>query len=460
MADADGKDVEGAITPENYAGEIAAACDRAVPRDDELCAIHVSAIGAAMDVLREARELRLIIWATSMISSARFADIFLSRRAHWDDFVARHRAYLNLDAESLRKEIDDEKKRLRDDDKFAREDAGNATWAPDAPCAAAPLVVHVGLAHDPSRNVEIRMRALRDIGRELQRVCNYGSLGDADCGRLIDYQKMRFRLLRPGGVCDEKSPPAPAGLLPSPKLDREFRCPLDGLLPPVPAPLVGDWAPRVRRWRPPPGGVPALLAAEVTAYWRRRRVSAAATRRAADLGADCVLIQVLNRTVYVETPPEKLAAWDAILDGTKAPGDFRPWREQRRVETIGLIMQVADELDDVEVAFCPSDCVMDSEDAGHNRSFYEHHGASVGESPALGLVGCRGSQQIPFPVFTKRSDDLDETIQGWDAVGPGYFGRGRRRHAWASRDARAIFRGGVLGKSCWRGPASCGLGNQ
>ena len=349
---------------------------------------------------------------------------------------------------------------MRDDDKFAREDAGNATWAPDAPCAAAPLVVHVGLAHDPSRNVEIRMRALRDIGRELQRVCNYGSLGDADCGRLIDYQKMRFRLLRPGGVCDEKSPPAPAGLLPSPKLDREFRCPLDGLLPPVPAPLVGDWAPRVRRWRPPPGGVPALLAAEVTAYWRRRRVSAAATRRAADLGADCVLIQVLNRTVYVETPPEKLAAWDAILDGTKAPGDFRPWREQRRVETIGLIMQVADELDDVEVAFCPSDCVMDSEDAGHNRSFYEHHGASVGESPALGLVGCRGSQQIPFPVFTKRSDDLDETIQGWDAVGPGYFGRGRRRHAWASRDARAIFRGGVLGKSCWRGPASCGLGNQ
>ena len=97
---------------------------------------------------------------------------------------------------------------------------------------------------------------------------------------------------------------------------------------------------------------------------------------------------------------------------------------------------------------------MDSEDAGHNRSFYEHHGARVGESPALGLVGCRGSQQIPFPVFTKRSDDLDETIQGWDAVGPGYFGRGRRRHAWASRDARAIFRGGVLGKSCWRGPAS------
>lgn len=452
MADADGKDVEGAITTTNYAGEIAAACDRAVPRDDELCAIHVSAIGAAMDVLREARELRLIIWETSMISSARFADIFLSRRAHWDDFVARHRAYLNLDAESLRKEIDDEKKRLRDDDKFAREDAGNATWAPDAPCAAEPLVVHVGLAHDPSRNVEIRMRALRDIGRELQRVCNYGSLGDADCGRLIDYQKMRFRLLRPGGVCDERSPPAPAGLLPSPKLDREFRCPLDGLLPPVPAPLVGDWAPRVRRWRPPPGGVPALLAAEVTAYWRRRRVSAAATRRAADLGADCVLIQVLNRTVYVETPPEKLAAWDAILDGTKAPGDFRPWREQRRVETIGLIMQVADELDDVEVAFCPSDCVMDSEDAGHNRSFYEHHGARVGESPALGLVGCRGSQQIPFPVFTKRSDDLDETIQGWDAVGPGYFGRGRRRHAWASRDARAIFRGGVLGKSCWRGP--------
>ena len=84
-------------------------------------------------------------------------------------------------------------------------------------------------------------------------------------------------------------------------------------------------------------------------------MSAAATRRAADLGADCVLIQVLNRTVYVETPPEKLAAWDAILDGTKAPGDFRPWREQRRVETIRLIMQVADEVDDVEVAFCPSD---------------------------------------------------------------------------------------------------------
>jgi hypothetical protein len=177
-----------------------------------------------------------------------------------------------------------------------------------------------------------------------------------------------------------------------------------------------------------------------------------------------VVVQVVGGRAFAVDDPARRAVWDAHLEE-------RPWREQRRLAAVELVADVAAALEtDVEAAFCPIDCVSAGRaDGDTNASFYAYHGAGVGALPTLGLVGCRGSWDVPFPVFTARSEDLAEHLGNWDAVGSGFLTRNRRQRAWAARDSRAVFRGPspaplvsrgnarpppagkVRGKSCWRG---------
>ena len=121
-----------------------------------------------------------------------------------------------------------------------------------------------------------------------------------------------------------------------------------------------------------------------------------------------MVLQVLSGEVWVSNKTMK--HWDAGLEE-------RPWREQRRLAFLELVIEVAPTLRDVEVAFCPVDCVLESASNKNGTSPYAHLGTSTTMSgPRLGLVACRGSADIPVPAWYARSIDLDESLKGWDGL--------------------------------------------
>ena len=56
----------------------------------------MSQLGALLEMIAKARDLRLVVWEDSFVSSSRFADLQLNAIEHWTDFEKRPRAYLRL----------------------------------------------------------------------------------------------------------------------------------------------------------------------------------------------------------------------------------------------------------------------------------------------------------------------------------------------------------------------------
>ena len=181
------------------------------------------------------------------------------------------------------------------------------------------------------------------------------------------------------------------------------------------------------------------MAEEATAAWRQWGYDEGAVEEAAS-DPDCLILQVLSGEVWVSN--KTLKHWDAGLEE-------RPWREQRRLAFLALVIEVAPTLRDVEVAFCPVDCVLESAPNKNGTSPYAHLGTSTTMSgPRLGLVACRGSADIPVPAWYARSIDLDESLKGWDGLVK-MIVKQRERYSDLARDPRAVFRGKVRGKSCF-----------
>ena len=79
------------VDPKTYENDIYEAC-REVD-DEELCSAHVSQLKTLLEMIAKARDLRLVVWEDSFVSSSRFADLQLNAIEHWTDFEKRPRAY-------------------------------------------------------------------------------------------------------------------------------------------------------------------------------------------------------------------------------------------------------------------------------------------------------------------------------------------------------------------------------
>uniref|UniRef100_A0A6S8BPF8 Glycosyl transferase CAP10 domain-containing protein n=1 Tax=Aureoumbra lagunensis TaxID=44058 RepID=A0A6S8BPF8_9STRA len=214
----------------------------------------------------------------------------------------------------------------------------------------------------------------------------------------------------------------------------------------------------IKIWTPPPNFI-ANIAQAVTAPWVQRKISRSQVEAAAEKDDDCVLFQLIHGEVYAIVNYKKLETWQ------NSPF---PWRARRRLAVFELLQRLAPKLQrDLEVVFCPHDCVLTTNRANQpeKKNFYAHHGASNENVLILSLVGCAHSDSIPFPVFDVRTIDLNESLQNWDNVVSQHIIRNRETSfpKWyhQQRDHRAIFRGQVQGKSCWSGDSyNQGIGPQ
>ena len=238
-------------------------------------------------------------------------------------------------------------------------------------------------------------------------VCATADLNDDDCERITNHVQTKWLSERPGCF------PPPENV------DEEHVFP--ATLPPV--------------WRLTEATSPAAVARRVARPWRDRGIQKADVDAALESNSDCVLFQILKGRVFVEPR----SRWNETQQE-------RPWRSRRRKAVFDLLTTLAPDLDrDLEVVFCPTDCVVSSS----SRSFDEYHSTVADEVPALTLVGCSKSLNLPFPVFDVRSHDLNESLANWDVVVEKLERNRYKFPNWTDRDQRAAFRGQVQGKSCW-----------
>lgn len=99
------------------------------------------------------------------------------------------------------------------------------------------------------------------------------------------------------------------------------------------------------------------------------------------------------------------------------------------------------------MVICSSDCVVSESQRG--RHDFQLPVDNTQPAPALTLVGCAGSDNIPFPVFMNRSQE-DDSLEGW-AHFQSLVSQMTADHPWQSRKSRVVWRGGTQGKSCWDG---------
>lgn len=426
------------INPETHMQDIRTACDA---QGGRTCDAHAAMLDELMATSSKARALRLIVWEDSFITSSRFADLHLNSLQQWADFELRPRAYLRVDVQKVVKEIGLEE--------ALRRDATFVLHPNDTDCEA---VVKGECTVDTLEGKRVAATLenwhFGDVGERAEVLCAWAGLDDPPCGRLHDLQRMRWRAARRGCVQasadvsgDVARPPLLSSVPPDFGGAPSLLAPAyaDALLYKPPAPL-GDPPSHIPMWTAPSEGVAAALAMKATAAWRAWGYGEGAVETAAS-DPDCMILQVLDGEVWVAN--RTLDHWDSELDE-------RPWREQRRLAFLELVLELAPTIQmDVEVAFCPVDCVLDSVANTNGTSPYAHHGTAVHlRGPRLGLVACRGSQDIPVPAWYARSIDLDESLNGWDGLST-LIVKQRERYPYLSRDPRAVFRGKVLGKSCF-----------
>lgn len=170
------------------------------------------------------------------------------------------------------------------------------------------------------------------------------------------------------------------------------------------------------------------LAFRVAAPWTKRGIGRTEVEAALALHADCMLVQMIRGEVMIGGDVE---AWSKSTE----------WRSRRRRAVVDLVSELRFEKD-VEFTFCPTDCIVTS-----TNDFYKHHDAIASSQPlpALTLVGCASSHNMPFPVFSVRSRDANESLANWDRI----VEEIQAAPPPVSPSRRAIFRGRTKGQSCW-----------
>ncbi|KAJ8607065.1 hypothetical protein CTAYLR_009896 [Chrysophaeum taylorii] len=443
-----GNKLQIAVSEATYRDDVRRACAGLDPPDP--CLEHETALARAFEVLAASRARRNILWDDSFISSSKFAGFAIDTLDQWNAWVRDPHRFFRVNIDELETELDssDEKE--------------------DDCCAPLEETVVVDASVFQLRFTPTNAT----IDTQIHALCAASDLDDANCAFLLSRARDRWRRERrdcppPAGDPDASWPPPLQEQEEEEEEEEEEHTHDDGGAPApsfrAPAPL--DWLEEAARrrpappsktmeppaWTPPARGLAAKLADEVTAPWRGRGVTRDEVERAEASSPDCVLLQVIDGAVRVRASAEKRAAWNASSLS-------RPWRARRRRAAVELVASVATAIGrDLEVAFCPTDCVV-----GSTGTFYRHHDAHVHAVPALTLVGCAGSHNIPFPVFGNvRGGDLNESVANWDRLATSTLAPNRDRYPpWVDRDPRAIFRGQTKGQSCWRRRNDEGVGPQ
>lgn len=154
-----------------------------------------------------------------------------------------------------------------------------------------------------------------------------------------------------------------------------------------------------------------------------RRRTYALTPPGANKGIQSMLIQVIDRKVY-------------LMDPYEVPKNSKPFYRTRINEVIWLLSKLASEgrIKNTEFLMSIHDCVQTV-----NKP-HSYRGAHFQESnPAFTIVSCNFSDNIPFPMW-EGSKHRDGGFSGWDALMAQYH---EDDIGWDKKVARAVFRGGI-----------------
>lgn len=430
--DADGQRARVALSPDNYRDALRETCARIGDAGEaRRCLEHQGTLERAFEVLAQARAKRNILWDDSFISSAKFAELSIDSLEEWNAWARDPHQFFKMHIEELETELaaDDNDDDVVDCDDILR-------------CAPIDQTVAVDGA-------DLALRLRPPVSTSVELFCAVADLEDEQCHHLHRHAQMLWATHNRSADCrPRESDRPPRHESPPSNLARPTGGPFDWLHdaaasppPPPPPPLDESSV-----WSPPPEGLPAQLAADAVGYWLETGVNRDDVEAAEASDSDCILLQILDGVLRVRGSPAKLAAWDQSA---------RPWRNRRRLAVVDLVASVAAAVGkDLEVVFCPTDCVVGSVPVAGTR-FFHHHNATTRPLPALSLVACAGSRDVPFPVFDVRSSDLDERLSNWDDIVDDIIAR----RSPGPADSRAVFRGSTKGRSCWPRDR-VGLGNQ
>ncbi|KAJ1460045.1 glycosyl transferase family 90-domain-containing protein [Pelagophyceae sp. CCMP2097] len=465
------------------------ACDGGGAGASADCRARGDALEA--DVVADARRKRHMLWADSVMSLAQLASLEISSLDDWRICEAKWEEYYAGDVPGLAYEVQ-------------HDGTGRSCGDEGKYCAPLRAEVATRSGNASVRVFDVLVESAAVIGFKVEALCSLAAIADSDCARLHAAVQTDWALGRPqctadaddarqtrgsdgddghaflparnpvffqpddasddasdsalGDPSDEAGPVDRRGAEES-AADQELAdapSAFDGLfsfedgaagntslIERKAARLLSYKTALGMEWRPPALGVPERTARAVTKVWRRLGITQRQTDNAASAD-DCVLLQILGAAAYVDAPPHKVAAW------AKSP----PWRERRRNAAVDVVLKAAPSLGtDVEVVFCPTDCVTAAKPMPKGGTYY---GVPEGASPALTLVGCAGSHSVPFPVFDARSNDLNESLANWDGAMDTYL---LPLRGIQIEEKRAVFRGATLGRTCWSGDAAKTLRN-
>lgn len=483
-----GDEVQIAVSEDTYQEDIEKFCSAIEPTQPEAsrrCLMHKVGLERAFDIISRSRAHRNILWEDSLISSAKFAEFEINSLSEWNKWVRDPGQFFQINVDELETELDD----IGVDESCAALANGEARLSATllqeertredatAPGNCSPIECTVYL---DGVDRSFWLGGSKEVATQVELFCAKVDLQDSQCDQLLAHAKTLWMTQR--GHCkkleDESDDvhvtaksdgtletstyklrlpegwgPNPSNSSPSP-FDSLFDASRSRPVAPRGRGVENhDWLPQI--WRQPSQGIALKLARDVTAPWRAWGITQEQVELAASSDTDCALLQILDGTLKIRADTSVLAAWNRSSEA-------RPWRSRRRTAVIDLIASVAPLIGrDLEMAFCPSDCVVSSTPTSEiNVNFFRHHKARLDVLPALTLVGCAGSHNIPFPVFDVRSHDLNESLPNWDTVVTDTLEPNRASRPWNTRDSRAVFRGQTKGQSCWSRDRRDGIAAQ